>query len=353
MSMNGFQLSDPVVPMHHPRVLVQVAQRQGGDIERLLVGTDIDRAMLDKPEARISYVQFGLLTHNALLETGNPALGLDFGRALHLSNHGMLGLAILSSPTVADAFETGLQYHRNLAPAWNLELERSGDEAVLTAVNTIPFGSYLAFATESLFAAVDSLARFLIGSAPALRSCHLAFPRPDYASRYAEIADITPVFEAPPSRVVFDASVLDIPLATSDPLTLELARRQCEADLPENVSGHSLLEQVRRYIGSAPPAYPDVAQTARFLCTSPRSLRRALRRFGTSHQELVDEARKARALATIPRGQMTVEQLSTHLGFNDPRSFRRAFTRWTGQSFRDYRDAVRRERSSPARSTSD
>ena len=71
--------SDPIVPMHHPRILVEVAVEQGASRDGLLESTGITAAMLSSPEARISYVQFASLTYNALSLTQNPGLGLDFG----------------------------------------------------------------------------------------------------------------------------------------------------------------------------------------------------------------------------------------------------------------------------------
>lgn len=323
--------------MQHPRALVETALAQAAALERLLEGTEISPEMLDSPDARISYAQFGILSGNALRETGNPALGIDFGRRLQLSSHGMMGLAILSSPTVGAALETGLKYYRTYSPGWHLTLEVRAEHALLTATETIPFGPFLPFATETLLIAIDSLSRFLTGGTPTVYDLWLRYREPAYSHRYSEFFPQKIHFEQAPTRVAFDAGILLQKLNTADPLTLELASRQCAAELPAGVSRESLLEQVRRFVRAVPGAYPDPERTAQYLKTSPRSLRRALSRFGTSHQQLVDEARMERAIECLRTTRMTSDQLATHLGFSDPRSFRRAFKRWTGQSVSEFR----------------
>src|SRR5881394_2997307 len=93
-----FTHDDPVLSVHHPRVLVETAVAHGADRRALLEGTGITDEILAQPEARISYAQFNVLEGNALRLTKNPALGLEFGRNVHLSHLGLLGLAIMSSP---------------------------------------------------------------------------------------------------------------------------------------------------------------------------------------------------------------------------------------------------------------
>lgn len=67
------------------------------------------------------------------------------------------------------------------------------------------------------------------------------------------------------------------------------------------------------------------------LGTTPRTFQRELQRRGTSHQELLDEARRDSAQVLLDAG-LTIAQVSERLGFSEPSAFFRAFRRWTGQS---------------------
>src|SRR5690349_3623148 len=128
-----FTLEDPIVPLFHPRLVVETAAQQGADRKALLEDTGIHEAMLTSPDARISYLQFGMLVRKALQLTGNTGLGLDVGRNLHLPHLGMLGLAIMSSRTAGAALEQTPKHHKRVAPAWDLSLEVQGASAFLVA----------------------------------------------------------------------------------------------------------------------------------------------------------------------------------------------------------------------------
>src|SRR5689334_9237741 len=100
-----FTHTDQVVPVHHPRVLVETAVGQGVCRQALFENTGVAPAMLEHPETRLSYLQYGALIHNALKLTGNPALGLDVGKNTGFPQMGVVGLAIMTSPTVGTALD--------------------------------------------------------------------------------------------------------------------------------------------------------------------------------------------------------------------------------------------------------
>jgi AraC-like DNA-binding protein len=335
-------LADPVVPMHHPRVLVETAVAQGACREDLLAGVGIVPDTLQSPDARISYAQFGVLTGNALRLTANPALGLDVGSRIHVAHLGVLGLAVMSSPNCREAWEIGLRYYRAIAPAWDMTLHVEQGEAVLTVRESLPFGPYRVFAVESLLAALWSQCSFMLGAAdmPQCRVC-LPYPRPPHADRYAAIGAGSARFDQDRFEVRWDASVLDRRLSFADPVTATLAERHCAAELTEAAENQGLIGQVRRLLGADPKAYADLDVLAKTLQTSSRSLRRGLQQMGTSYQKLLDEVRREQAIHYVAATLLTTDQVAQRLGFGDVRSFRRAFKRWTGVTPHGYRAHVR------------
>jgi len=327
-----FTHADPVVPVHHPRVLFETAVGQGADRAALLENVGITEATLASPDARLSYLQFAMLTSNALRLTNNPALGLDFGNNLHLAQMGVLGLAMLSSATLREAFDVALRHYRHLAPAWDLSLRTEGKRAVMTAVETIPLQPFRVFATEALLAAVDRLGRhFMGGPCPVLRM-QVHYPKPDHAARYRELYDVAIEYDAEVTQVEFEAAMLDRPITGADPATARIAAQLCAVEDARAPSKRGLPEQVRQLLSGTRGRPPTAEAAARTLRTSVRSLRRALQNMGTSYQELLDEARRERAVHFAEATGMTVREMAEELGFSDLRSFRRAFRRWTGST---------------------
>lgn len=318
--------------MNHPRLLVEVAVAQGADRPALLEHTGLRPEMLDSVDARASYLQFGVLAWNALRLTGNTALGLDFGRASHLANQGMLGMAMLSSRTVGDAMRTAIEYYRVLAPGWSLSLDLEGDAAVFRAVPAIPFGELYVFATDALLSTIHRISASLMRNAIPLREVRLDFPAPPHVARYFEFFGGPFVFDAGVIETRFDASVLEDPVPSSDPVTAALARRVCDEQLSQLPPAGTLLDQVHGILERVTDTYPTIDELAEHLSMSGRSLRRALARFDASYQDLVAEARRERALHYLRTTNLGVDDIAQRLGFSDSRSFRRAFKQWTGKT---------------------
>ena len=327
-----FTLVDPVVPMQHPRLIIETAVSQGAGRAALLDGVGFTAAALDIPEARISYTQLGVLIRNALTLTQNPALGLDVGANLQLSHMGVLGLALMSSPNLRTAMETGLRHYRALSPHWDLELSFEGKRARLQAREAITLRPFRVFATEAMLMSFHALGGHLGGARLPYLELELNYARPAHAARYAEFCDAPPRFDATLTQAHFDAAVLEAPIAGAEPATRNLAEQLCASQGSAAPQASGIVAQVRRLLGAPGTGPRGLEQVARELRTSSRSLRRDLQQAGTSYQALLEEERRARALQLVGSTQLSLEEISKHVGFSDVRSFRRAFKRWTGRT---------------------
>jgi AraC-like DNA-binding protein len=82
---------------------------------------------------------------------------------------------------------------------------------------------------------------------------------------------------------------------------------------------------------------------ARALGMSGRTLQRHLNAQGTSHRELLDEARSAAALRHLGADTMSVTDVAFVLGFSEVSAFHRAFRRWTGMGPSEFRSVRRHD----------
>jgi len=330
-------MQDRIVPVHHPRVLVETAVAHGADRALLLEGVGVTDQMLSDADARISYEQFERLERNAIALTNEPALGLHFGKAVHFSHLGLLGLAVMSSPNAEAAFRVALQYYRLVAPAWDLDLRIEGNRALLKVEETIPRGPLRAFATEALLGGIHGVASQVLGRRALVHEVRLAYPEPEYSLLYRDFFGYEIRFDRESTEVEFEAAVLREPIRTADPATATLAEQYCATEASRRGPQDGLLGRIRTILTSKDARRPTLEDVARALQTSPRSLRRSLQQMGTSFQEIVDEVLRARAEQQVRAGEAKLEQIAHDLGFSDVRSFRRAFKRWTGLNPNEYR----------------
>ncbi|WP_277749301.1 helix-turn-helix transcriptional regulator [Solirhodobacter olei] len=84
---------------------------------------------------------------------------------------------------------------------------------------------------------------------------------------------------------------------------------------------------IRRRIASGKP---DIAEVARELGMSERTLQRRITEHGTSYRALLDEARRDLGRRLPSDGQNGIDEIAFLLGFQDTSSFYRAFRAWEG-----------------------
>jgi len=73
----------------------------------------------------------------------------------------------------------------------------------------------------------------------------------------------------------------------------------------------------------------DVCKT---LMVSRRSLQRRLQEEGLSYREVLDDTRSELSMHYLSKGDMSIEEISYLLAYQDPNSFYRAFHGWTGMT---------------------
>ncbi|SHJ30216.1 transcriptional regulator, AraC family [Shimia gijangensis] len=81
-----------------------------------------------------------------------------------------------------------------------------------------------------------------------------------------------------------------------------------------------------------PSGQSSVDAACQRLAMSKRSLQRKLRSENTSYQAVLDSVRSELSLHYLKQNDMTVEEISYLLAYQDPNSFYRAFQGWTGMT---------------------
>jgi AraC-like DNA-binding protein len=91
-----------------------------------------------------------------------------------------------------------------------------------------------------------------------------------------------------------------------------------------------LVPRVRRVLMNQPLDARNANDLAARLSLSARTLHRQLKEEGASLQTLKDEVRKQLAMTLLQRTQRPIKQVAQATGFQNEKSFMRAFKAWTG-----------------------
>ena len=106
----------------------------------------------------------------------------------------------------------------------------------------------------------------------------------------------------------------------------------------------SLVARVRAMIGhDFSQGSPNFERITQSLNMSAPTLRRRLKKEGTSFQALKDECRRDGAIIYLSNSELSINAIAALMGFTDPSAFHRCFIKWTGMTPGEYRQRERRE----------
>ena len=318
------------------RRLAHFAMERGMRLERILAGV-LDREAFDDPATEITALGELSTIRNITSSLGrDPCLGLAAGSRYHVTAHGTLGLAMLSSATAREALALGLRFVSLSSAFVRLRVEEGdGELRVILDDGHIP-EDVRDFITARDAAAMATLRRDLLPAQPSYRRACVRHRAPRDLSLYRELWGGVPEFEAPVNMVAYDARALDVPLPHADRETLRECERECEAALVRKRGPASVAAIVRAKLAEHGEALVDMRAMARCLGTTPRTLHRRLAREDTTYRDVVDGFRTALAQELLRGRRCSLGDIAHRLGYSDVTSFHHAFKRLTGTSPSQY-----------------
>lgn len=330
--------AEPSLPGVYLLEVVELAARWRVTTDELLAGLPITAASLRDPATRVSIALASEVVERARRLTREPALALYLGMHMRVSSHGFLGFAAMTAATLGEAIELAVRFCATRTTAIGLSLYVEGETASLVIEEPVDLGPLREFAILGLGLSLWHVGQELTGIAAPEANAEIAFPAPAYLP--AGFPGDRVRFGRPANRLVFPAAALATPLRTADPVALQLARAQCERELAAMVDA-GLAGRVRAALVADSSGFPTVAEVARRLHLSTRTLKRKLADQGTTYSALLDDARRQRALLLLDNRELTLAEVAARVGYTEVPNFTRAFRKWTRTTPAAYRGRER------------
>lgn len=261
----------------------------------------------------------------------DPTVGLKMGRAYSVEGGTPQTIAALHSESYRDAVQRIGKYKKLTCPE-EILLTRKGDES------TVEFRFTLGSKAEPPVLVDLCLSWILhIGQRGAGVVFHPLRVELMRAARQREALEehfgCRVKFGAARNALIFRSTELDRPFITHNPELLELILPQMDAELEASKPRRNVVEEVKsitkRLLSGRRPTLADVARN---LGTSTRSLQRQLTDLQVNFQQLLQEVRQELAQLYLTQESLELNEVAYLVGFDDPNSFFRAFQRWEGVS---------------------
>ena len=317
----------------------------------LLADVGIDPASLDDASAMIPLQPIADIYERAAVRVGDDAFGLHVGENARPVLRDVFDYAVMSRPTIAAAFE-------ELKPLIAV-LYPEAEVTLVVRKGTAGFSYRMApkearaqrHRCEALVTTVKKIAERALGrTEPPPISVSFQHAKPRNTSEHARIFRAPVRFECPASEILFEAQILEAPVATADPnlsAVLDRHARDLLARLPRSAR---FGDQVRRTLVGAftRSGPPTLAHLARAMGVSERTLQRRLGEEGTTVQVLTEDVRHELSLEYLRDRTLSVGEVADRLGYSSLAAFSRAFRRWRGVSPAAHRRAARSLPGGPA-----
>jgi AraC-like DNA-binding protein len=332
-----------LTPIAFVNAIAEAYRQRGLDPTPALVLAQIAPESLTNPASRITAWQMERLSDAAMQALDDEGLG-GFSRRLPWGSYGMLARASISSPNLGVALTRWCRHHGLLTDDITLALIVAGEQATLLITeHRAPHTGTLAsvglreFCLVSLLRNFHGLACWLIDSRITLQGAQFPFAAPLHHDVYSVLFSGPTVFGAAQAGIRFDARYLVLPLRRDEAALRQMLQRALPLTVLPYRRDRLLVQRVRQALSAHPDQTHSADDLAALLHVSPRTLHRQLKDEGASLQALKDEVRQARARDLLLRTTRPIKQVAEAAGFQNEKSFIRAFKGWTGTSPAEFR----------------
>lgn len=350
-------------PMAFVQAMLRAYAAQGKSPNQALEFAQITPAQAKKSKARITALQMERISSYAMHELNDEALGC-LSRQLPWGTYGMLVRASLTSPTLGVALKRWCRHHGLVNDDIELSVEEDDGKAYIRLRELKELGAQREFGVLSILRNLYGVACWLIDSRITLEQVQFAFEAPEHQAVYPlmfqgpvqfgqhrtqeQTQEQTQPHDADHlksddascmSQLVMNASYLNLPLRRDEAALQRMLETALTLTVLQYRKDRLLLTQVKQTLAMHPQETHSAEALAPLLNLSPRSLHRQLKEEGTSLQVLKDEVRRERAIELLQRTRKPIKQVAEGAGFQNEKSFIRAFKQWTGQTPAAFRDA--------------
>lgn len=315
--------------------LFETAQRLGLGRSELLASAGLSALAPADTSSRWPVDAVVALFDAAQRLSGRRDLALEFAAQVRPGTFQVLGYALMTCRTLGEALALVPHYRRLVFDIGYSEMRMTeqGPYTVLEWHVLRPQDTYSPVLAEALIASWLAFGRWMAGVPLPLRQVVFQHGAEGADEGFAQFFGCPVQFAQARNALVFDRSLLDMPLLQADE-TLHLAMRaQARAAMEKTFGSPDLVEQVRSaLIGLMPKCEATLPHVAGVLGIPVRSLQRRLSAANTSFGAVLDAVRRDLAQVYVRDVSLSMLDVALLLGFAEQSSFTRAFKQWLGKS---------------------
>jgi len=309
------------------------------DRRELFERVGVDPSATIDPSAMISDSRFfELLEQLCTASPSGRSVPIHMGASMRCDDYGAFGLAFKSAPDLAGSYARVERFGKVVTSISNFQVERSGDAVFMEVVQGRHSRLGLTMTNELALAAAMALSQEVSTADVTPTAIHLMVSQPPDDSAYQEHFRCPILFGSDRDAIEITAAMAARPNRLSDDGMSRFFEAHLNDELRQINDTSELERLVLDQVGDAlSEGVPTLAEIARRLGMSTRTLQRRLSTDGLAYQDLVANARRALSEQLLRQTDYALAEIAFLTGFSDQSTFTRAFKRWHGKTPASYR----------------
>jgi AraC-like DNA-binding protein len=327
-------------PASELRIFADALQSLGYDSDALLERARVKRSDLNDPDARVPCASWEAVIGSAYTARRIPNLPAHLAYHTPMGSSPLLDYLVLTADTVGDALKQLRRYFHMTSAPDSLEIVEENDS--VRVVLTPGFEPFAAQYSTAII--VHHLRGEVVHPLEITRVSLIRAPENQEDLERLLGCDV----QAPSTwtGIEFPKRAMANFLSRRDPILRSVLEGRASDSIaaPRNKESDSVSSQIRTVLSTRlGENLPDVAEMARRLALSQRTLQRRLTAERKSYKELLDDVRREQAERLLADRSLAVAEVGYLIGFSEPSAFNRAFKRWMGMSPLDYRNTMHKK----------
>jgi len=267
----------------------------------------------------------------------DPLLGLKAGMQMNLRAFNVVAPMLSHSPNFQTALQTIQKYQSLISQSGHFVLSQEQDSIHLNYKTNESHIDTHYTQIDSVFSAAIKLIRSLLSEDIELEQLNLSHENHGTITAYEDYFQCKVVMGMKSPGFVLHRATLNQTHTTADPRIYELCKTLADDRLRQINNSEQLLNNVSESIAGQHYRRASLDTVAQQLNMSPRTLQRKLNQQGITFQQASEQVIVREATRLLESTQLSIFEISDHLGYSNTSSFSRAFKSWTSKNPGEFR----------------
>lgn len=317
------------------------AKKKNLDSHKLLKQARISEHQLKNPKARFPVESVAKLYSSIARELNDEFMGFT-ENPIKVGTFALMAEWVSYSHNLEELLHRGIRFYNQINDEIRISLQVEDEHVYFTSEFRKPELDFEHFYIEYWHVIWHRFASWYIGKPIKLISAYINYTPIDH-EEFELLFRCKTNLKSKYNRLVFHRKYLQSPLIkTNRDLKIFLARAPIDL-LTIPGEDNSLTAQIKQLIEPkntdivAPIKLPNSKELCKILGMSEQTLRRKLHLEGISFQQIKDNIRLDLANKLLMKRNLSISEISRLLSFSEPRAFSRAYTQWTSETPKSYR----------------